>query len=190
MEPPTSCPLCQHDLPTSPVGQCPNCIFAYDPHTCVWRHDLPWVRHGMGYTAVGLLAGVGLVLLYHAELKRSAYAMLPLILAVGVPLLGLLFQRVIGGRLTGRLAAVTPTGLLLRTRAEPTLIPWHDFDRLTTQRGVLKVQRFSNPALLPLDDIFTSGAEVAAFEAAVKDAVRRARLNPRAISPETPAPPE
>lgn len=175
--PPTgldNCPVCTCDLSTRPPpDRCPECGFDYDEHTRVWRSGQSWVPLALRYMLEGLVIGLLVALLYPGGLKRAAYATLPLVLALLAPAVGLLCRRVISGRICGRFVALTPPGILIGTRARPTLVHWDDFDRVTVQRGVLKIQRISNPALLVLEDIFGDAEEVAAFRAELKRAARR-----------------
>lgn len=98
---------------------------------------------------------------------------MPLACALLAPGLGLLLRRGLTGRVTGRFVALTPGGILVGTRARPMLVAWSDFDRLTEQRGVPKLQLRSGPAPLPLDDIFSGAEEVAAFRSELKQAAKR-----------------
>jgi hypothetical protein len=168
------CPNCAADLHAlRPPNRCPACAFEYDEHTRVWRSDESWGRLALVYTSAGLVVGTIISGLYRLSLENAPYPALPLILGLLAPAAGLFLRRLISGRITGRFVALTLRGLCVGTRPTPLLVPWEDVEQLTEQRGVLKVRRHSSTTLVPLDDIFGSAAEVALFEAAFRDAVRR-----------------
>lgn len=170
------CPICAHDLHTlPPPNRCPECGFAYDERTRVWRSAETWGRLALMYAAIGLLVGSGIAVVQRIGLGQALNPMLPVLCALGAPVLGLLFRRILGGRISGRFVALSDAGLLVRTRGTPRLVPWEDFQQLTVQRGVLKIRRRESPVLIPLDDIFSNAAEADEFSAAVKAAARTAR---------------
>jgi hypothetical protein len=170
------CPNCGGDLATRPPpNRCPDCSFEYDEHTRVWRSDESWGRLATVYATIGLVAGVVLSLLYRLSFASARYPVLPLVLGLIAPALGLFLRRLIGGRITGRFVALTPRGILVGTRRTPPLVPWDAFEQLTEQHGVVKLRCCGSTTLVPLDDIFASPAEVAAFERALHEALRRHR---------------
>lgn len=173
---PDPCPVCSRPLAElPPPNRCPDCGFDYDADTRVWRSTETWRRVAVVYTAYGLIAGTVCAALYRFGSDAAPYPVLPLVLALVVPVVGLFFRRLISGRITGRFVALTPSGVLVGTRPTPELVPWDDVDRLTDQRGVPKLQRRASETLVPLDDIFAGPADLAAFHAAFQIALRKPR---------------
>lgn len=167
---PGRCPVCAADLRGQAApNRCDECGFVYDADTRLWRSNESWARLALVYMIYGFTAGLLVALLSHATLKRPAYATLPLLLALLTPALGLGLRRLFSGRISGRFVAVGRAGFVVGTRARPLTIEWDDFERLTEQRGVLKIQRKSNPALVPLDDLFATPQESSEF----RDVTRR-----------------
>ena len=189
------CPVCDCDLSVrSPAGRCPDCGFEYNEQTRIWRSEESWARLAFTYMAYGLLVGACISLVYRASFDHAPYPMLPLVLGLVAPALGLLWRRMIGGRISARFVALTPPGIVVGTRPQPTLVPWDDFAQLTEQRGVLRLRRRSAPVLVPLDDIFDSPDELAVFRAAVSQAARDRRRSltrsPDNLTDELSLPPE
>lgn len=171
------CPQCGRPLhDRRPPNTCPDCGFTYDADTRVWRVHESWMRPMFIQAVLGFALGLGIALIHPAGDRRAAFAIWPLALAIASASLGLLVQRILSGKLSDRFVAITPAGLVVGLRPRPTTIAWDDFDRLTVQRGVLKVQRRSNPALLPLEDVFDGPQDVADFRSAV-DAARKRHRN-------------
>jgi len=170
------CPVCAHDLTDrAPPNRCPQCGFEYDENTRVWRSSQSWPRLAVIYAAVGFILGLMVAALDRLGAKHATYPILPILGALVAPAIGLLFRRIIGGRISGRFVALTPRGILVGTRSRPLLVPWTDYDRLGEQRGVPKLYRHAKPLLIPLDDIFANPAELVAFRDALKEAARRYR---------------
>ncbi len=168
------CPACGCDLTAEPPpGRCPDCGLEYDEHTRVWLSPESWPHLAGVYCTVGLVAGLFGVAAQSISLPRVSQPIFPLVLAIAAPAVGLLFRRLIGGRITGRFVALTPPGIVVGTRNRPVLVRWAEFERLTQHRGVPKLERREHPALLPLDDIFDSPADLETFRRALKEAVRR-----------------
>jgi hypothetical protein len=168
------CPVCSRDLSLwPPPNSCPDCGLEYDQHTRVWRSSESWARLALIYTAVGLVVGGVIAGLQRLSFGQARYPALPLLTGLLAPALGLLLRRLVGGRITGRFVALTPGGILVGTRPQPTRVPWDDFEQLTEQRGVPKLRCRQSPNLVPLDDIFDGPTELAEFRAALLEAARR-----------------
>ncbi len=168
------CPDCArwwHGLP--PAGRCPDCGFEYDEHTVVWRSDESWGRLALVYTGAGLVAGVAVSVLYRLSVEDAPFPLLPLLLGVIAPALGLAVRRLIGGRITGRFVALTTQGIVVGTRGRPRLVRWEEFDRLIEERGVPKLRCHGSSVPIPIDDVFESASELAAFAGALREAARR-----------------
>lgn len=176
---PTDCPVCGGALPSRPLpNACPGCGFAYDANTRVWRTRETWARLGLVYAMVGLALGLFVAVAQRLRFGQSLSPTLPLVGVLVAPAVGLLFRRIIGGRISDRFVAVTPAGILVATRARPVLIPWADFAQLSERRGVPKIRRRESGELVAVDDIFTDAHALAAFRAAVTAAARRNRRPP------------
>ena len=170
------CPACTCALGhRPPPNRCPDCGFAYDENTRVWTSSESWARLALTYTTIGLTIGVVVSVLYRLSFDRVPNPPLALLLSLGAPLLGLLFRRVIGGRITGRFVALTPPGIVIGTRTQPVLVPWSDFERLNERRGIPRIQQKSTSTLIAIDDIFANAAEVAAFRDELAQAAKRQR---------------
>jgi hypothetical protein len=181
------CPVCARPLAELPApNRCPECGFNYDADTLVWRSTETWRRVTAVYTAYGLIGGLICAVLYRFGFDEAPYPALPLLLALLVPAAGLFLRRLISGRITGRFVALTPGGVLVGTRPTPQLVPWDDVDRLTEPRGVPKLQRKSSETVIPLDDIFVSAEDLAAFRTALQATLRRRVLNRNPASPQNP----
>ncbi len=168
------CPACGRPLgDRPPPNQCPDCGFAYDERTRVWRSNESWARLVVVYATVGLFIGIAIAVLYRLGYEQVPNPTLALVCFLAAPLVGLAFRRVLSGRITGRFVALTPGGIVVGTRATPRTIPWHDFDRLSLRRNTPRIVQRSTGDLMPLEDIFASAAEVAAF----RDALRRGARN-------------
>jgi hypothetical protein len=169
----STCPVCGCDLAAlPPPNHCPGCDFEYDEHTCVWRSSESWGRLAAWYAGVGLVAGLACVAFYRIRLEQAPHPAWPLLCLLVAPALGLLVRRILGGRITGRFVALTPAGIVVGTRPRAVVITWDNYDRLTEQRGVPKLQRHDSPVLLALDDIFATPEEYADFRAQLKAAAR------------------
>ena len=165
------CPNCGQDLRARPApSHCPDCGFEYDAQTRVWLSRESWGRLACLYAVGGLLAGVVISALYRLSFTNAPYPALPLLLGLIAPLVGLALRRLISGRISGRFVALTPRGVLVGTRATPLRVPWDAVERVVEERGVPKLRCHDVPALVPLDDIFASAAEVDEFEKALQDA--------------------
>ncbi len=172
------CPVCACDLSSHPPsGRCPDCGFEYDSHTRIWRSSQSWSRLAAFYAAVGLIAGV-LLSAGYSGFGQTPRPSLPLTLTVACPALGLLWRRIVSGRITGRFVALTPAGVLVGTRSRPALVSWSAFDRLTLVRGVPKLRRRDDPVPVPLEDVFDSPRELAEFQAALSQEARNQRATP------------
>jgi len=168
------CPACGCDLSARPPpDRCPDCQFEYDEHTRIWQSRESWPHLAGVYCTIGLVAGLVGAVAQSISFPRAPHPAFPLVLAVAAPALGLLYRRLLGGRITGRFVALTPAGIVVGTRSPPHVIPWAEFDRLTQERGVPKLQRRDSTALVPLDDIFDTPGELDSFRLALKEAARR-----------------
>lgn len=162
------CPVCAADLrDRPPPAACPECGFAYDADTRIWRSSETWARLACIYAAVGVIVGLVTAVLYRVQFGHVPNAAFALLLAAAFPTLGLALRRVVGGRVSGRFVAVAPAGIVLGTRGRPTVVPWGDFERLVERRGVLRIQRASTAELAAVDDIFATPAQAGAFREAV-----------------------
>lgn len=141
---------------------------------------------GIRYAIAGLVLGLAISLLYRMNVDEAPYPMLPLALGLIAPAVGLFIRRLISGRVAGRFVALTPIGIVVGTRPRPTIVPWGDFDRVTEQHGILKLQRQNDPALIPLDDIFAGPADAAAFRQTLTAAARQRRRSSGDQSTEDP----
>lgn len=167
-----------------PPRRCPDCGFTYDERTRIWQSGESWALLGLRYAIAGLVLGLVISLLYRMSVNEAPYPMLPLALGLIAPAVGLAIRRLISGRIAGRFVALTPVGIVVGTRPRPTIILWADFDRVTEQRGILKLQRRNDPVLIPLDDIFARPDQAADFRQAVTHAARQHRHPPPNHSPE------
>ena len=171
---PHPCPVCSRPLTgLAPPNRCPECGFEYDADTRVWRSGETWGRVAVVYTAYGLIVGTIAAAIYRLGSDQAPYPALPLLLALVIPVVGLVLRRVISGRISGRFVALTPRGVLVGTRPISELVPWDDVERLTEQRGVPKLQRRDSENLVAFDDIFTGPEDLAAFRFALEAARRR-----------------
>jgi hypothetical protein len=165
------CPDCGRDLrPHAAAGKCPECGFEFDAHTRVWRSSRSWQRHFLYNALVGLTAGILLTIahrLLHGEVPNP---LLPILTGLAVALAGLAFDRVLGGRLSGRFVALTPAGIVLGTRRRPRLIVWDEIHRLNTRGRVPKLELTSDAADVPLEDLFDTPAEFDDFRRALQQA--------------------
>lgn len=114
---------------------------------------------GLRYVTIGLLVGVAVIGLYRLGAGIAPNPTLPLVCAVAAPLLGLAVRRFVFGRLTGRFVAVRADGVVIGTWPTPQVVPWHLFDRIIDERGVLKIVQKQHPAPYALEDIFSSESE-------------------------------
>ncbi|MCK4341424.1 MAG: hypothetical protein KAY37_06850 [Phycisphaerae bacterium] len=170
------CPVCSGDLgQRPPPNHCPECGFAYDEQTRVWRSGETWARLAVIYALVGLVIGVVVATLYRVSLDRVPNPTLTLLCAVIAPAVGLVFRRGLGGRITGRFVALTPSGIMVGTRSRPLLIPWSDFNRLVERRGITRIQRHGTSILVALDDIFANEEEKVSFRNELTRASKRYR---------------
>ncbi len=168
------CPTCSRELSGRPApNACPDCGFEYDEHTRVWLSSESWARLALVYTALGLVCGLVVAGSHRLSLGYAPDPTLPLLVAIVAPALGLFLRRLIGGRISGRFVALTPAGILVGTRPRPRLITWHEFDRVTEQRGIAKIQLRESGLLIPIDDIFANTAEYMVFREELKQAARR-----------------
>jgi len=183
------CPACGSPVrPCTEQTVCTVCQFTYDAYTRVWRSAESWRRVAANYATLGILVGCAAAILYRLQVAHAPNPMLPLILGLAAPVLGLGLRCLISGRITGRFVALTPPGILVGTRRRPTLLPWADFDQLTDQRGVPKLRLHASETLVPLEDIFASAQELADFRSALHAAAQRYRATRpgRAPLPRTP----
>lgn len=176
---PTRCPVCGGELPGQPLpNACAACGFAYDADTRVWQTRETWARLGLVYALVGLALGLFIAVTQRIAFGQSLSPTLPLVGVLVAPAVGLLFRRLVGGRISDRFVALTPPGILVGTRTRPTLIPWGDFAQLSERRGVPRIRRRESGELVAIDDIFADADALAAFRAAVTATARRKRQPP------------
>lgn len=144
-----------------------------DAGTRVWRNEETWSRLALVYVAGGLLIGLVVAVLYRIAQGHVPDPTWALLCAALAPGLGLLFRRVIGGRITGRFVAATPSGIVVGLRGRPELIEWSDVERIRDRRGVVRIQRKSTAVPVAVDDVFGHADEITAFREAVGAGIRR-----------------
>ena len=172
------CLRCEVELGESSLPRrCSECGLVVDAGTRVWRNEETWSRLALVYVTGGLLIGLTIAVLYRIARGHVPDPTWALLCAMLAPGLGLLFRRIVGGRITGRFVAVTPSGILVGTRGRPQLIEWSDVERTQDRKGVIRILRHSTAASVPVDDVFTNADEVAAFRDAVRRALRQAKSN-------------
>lgn len=171
---PNRCPVCGGALPSQPLpNACADCGFAYDADTRVWRTHETWARLGLVYAMAGLALGLFVAVAQRIGFGQSLSPTLPLVGVLVAPAVGLLFRRIVGGRISDRFVALTPSGILVGIRTQPLLIPWDDFAQLSERRGVPRIRRRESGELVAIDDIFADADSLAAFRAAVTATARR-----------------
>ena len=121
---------------------------------------------------LGLGAGLLVTLGYRLKFGEVPNALLPIVTGIVVAVLGLLVQRVLSGRVSGRFVALVPGGILIGTRRPSRLIPWNDVGRIRIRGRVPKIECLSSGVAVSLEDIFESAAEMTAFRNAVRAALK------------------
>lgn len=163
-------------MPAQPLpNTCTQCNFAYDAETRVWRTRETWARLALVYALVGLALGLFVAVTQRIAFGQSLSPTLPLVGVLVAPAVGLLLRRIVGGRISDRFVALTPSGILVGIRLRPILIPWDDFAQLSERRGVPRIRRRESGELVAIDDIFADADSLAAFRAAVIATARRKR---------------
>lgn len=171
---PECCPACGADLRTvTPPGRCPDCGLEFDQHTHIWRSHRTWHHYAVFYGLIGLGAGLFVAIAYRLGHGEVPNPLLPVLTAVGVAAVGLIMQRVLNGRLSGRFVALTPAGILVGTRPRSLMIPWEDVRRLSTRHHIPRIERHGTSFAEPLEDVFDNAAELAEFAQALKEARKR-----------------
>lgn len=182
--PPTDCPMCGAALlPSAKPTACAGCGFPYDAETRIWRSSDTAAGLGVRYAVVGGLVGLAVALVYPPPIRADRYATVPLLGALVAVALGLAVRRLAWGRIAGRFAATTPSGLVFAIRGRPARVPWENLEGLEERRGVVRVRVRGQAATVPLADVFSNQLEqrefcavVRATAAARKAAARRAEL--------------
>ena len=165
----TSCPECGADLGSvTSRGACALCGFEFDEHTRIWRGRRTWHHHSVIYGLLGLAVGLLVVLAYRVSFDEVPNPLLPVAAAVAVAAAGLIVDRALTGRLSGRFVATTPRGVLVGTRRRSRLVPWNDVGRLRTRGRTPRLLRRSDGVTIPLEDVFESAEAVEAFRRAVE----------------------
>ena len=173
---PESCPDCGDDLIALSIpGRCPACGFEYDANTRIWSSSRSWQHSAVFSGLLGLGAGLLVTLGYRLEFGEVPNALLPIVTGIVVAVLGLLVQRVLSGRMSGRFVALVPGGILIGTRRPSRLIPWDDVGRVRISGRVPKIECLSSGVAVSLEDIFESAAEMTAFRNAVRAALKGKR---------------
>ena len=175
-----TCPDCGEDLTAvQPPGRCATCGFEFDEQTRVWRPTRTWHHHSVLYGVLGLAAGLLVTVGYRLEFDEVPNPLLPIAAAIGVAVLGLIMDRVLVGRMSDRFVALTPVGVLIGTRRRSRLVPWGDVAKLRIRAGrVPRLECQSEGVTIPLEDLFDTPTELAAFRDAFDQGRRRHKQQP------------
>src|SRR5215510_2311132 len=99
----TTCPECTYDLRGLPLNHaCPECGFAYDEHTAVWRARCPAYAYAMPLILLAMLIYTG-----HAYWSNLVWWQVGIFIIGGLLLLSS-FVRICLANRRGRYLAVTP----------------------------------------------------------------------------------
>ena len=132
------CPVSNYDLTGLPLEhRCPECGFAYDEHTQVWRISLLTWRFGRAL-ALGLLCFFLLAqtLLF---LKRGSQSWTPatLMMFAYIAILALSLRHTYSGRRTKWFVCTAPKGVMLRLRGRGlVVVPWDEVGKVVIRLGV------------------------------------------------------
>jgi hypothetical protein len=164
-----TCPDCGQNL-TEPHGECPECGFNYDERTRIWRSRRSWQHHFLYNALVGLTAGLLVTIVHRIVHGAAPNPLLPIVTGVVVALAGLAFDRVLGGRLSGRFVALNPSGVVLGTRRRRRLVNWAEIHRLNARGRVPKLELTGDQPDVSLEDVFDTPAEFDDFRRALEQA--------------------
>ncbi len=160
-----SCPECGFDaVSAGRPAACPTCGFPLASGVRVWRTSRTWHMHAARYALLGALAGLVVLLGYRSEFEELPNALLPVSAGLALAGLGLLADRILAGRLSHRYVALTEAGVLVGTRRRRVLVPWNDVYRVKTHGQVPRLERLSDAASIPLDELFDSADELREFQ--------------------------
>jgi hypothetical protein len=155
------------------AGQCPICELPIEPDMQVWQSNRTWHHLAVRYGLIGLGTGLVVTLLYRLQFGVVPNPLLPVVAGLAVAAAALLFHRIVAGRLTGRFVALSSAGITVGTRDPRRTIPWSDVLRVRIRHEVPRIELRSEGAALPIEDVFNTPAEAAAFRKAVTEATRR-----------------
>jgi hypothetical protein len=146
-----------------------------DAYTRVWQSHGSAQRRAVLYGLTGLAVGLLVTLGYRTSCGEAPNALLPVVAGLAVIALGLLMDRLLSGRLSGRFVAVTGRGIVVGVRRQRRLISWEEAGQVKLRGRVPKIEQLGTATLLALEDVFEDATEIAAFRQAVETGRRRYR---------------
>lgn len=173
----THCPDCGYSLHGLPARhRCPECGFAYDEATRVWRPKKPFI--GM-WTLIFALCVSACSLVENFVISRFAKSQwIPgWIHAILLPLLFIVvvvqFSRLVRHRRAcraGVFLAVTPTGVAFRTTRAAGAVAWRDIERAEAGKNLARMFTANEQnALLTLRQAFSDPVLNSLFDAQDRD---------------------
>lgn len=171
--PPETCPRCRYELQRVPVrDECPECAFAFDEHTVVWR---PTNRWRPLVVAAGFAApfGIGVWTLVRPFLNPPVSDVELVATAVLFVMSACFLLVIMRQNRRGSFLAVGPFGIHARSWHGDIFVPWSEYDFVYGVGRGLRLIRQDAKAPLRIPSVFDHAAEIAEFREAIAAALAR-----------------
>jgi hypothetical protein len=189
------CPYCRYSLRGLPrPHHCPECGRAYDELTCAWRPPGIWnLFRSVGFTRVAALSALvnWCMMLFVQRTPPMHWATVAVIIMLPC---AIACSTILGVRvlLAGRVAAITPDGVLLRDGVRMGVVSWSELPEVRVTRGSLLPSfmvsiRTKGRSGRVTNTIFDTLEEAVQFQKAV-EAARERYTGPDAGDQRTPLP--
>lgn len=181
-----NCPICKyslHGLP--PAHRCPECGFAYDECTVVFRPARPWLAYIFVLLPILFLLQMGVrpIAQMISLLTQGAVAVSAIFIILGGVILYYFF-RIWSANKTGRFIALTRTGFTMRNFGGVVTSPWEDVAQVALYDNYPWIGRRSSEEKISLQNFVRSDRD----RKTLKQAIERARALPEHLPPLTHQP--